>query len=140
MLANRFALQFFKSCRAPTLRYMSTIKFTPSHEYVKIEDGVGTIGITQHAADALGDIVYVSLPEVGDVFQASDSFGSVESVKAASDVYLPIGGEVIEINKLLEDDPGTVNSNPLENGWFIKVKLDGDGSGLLSEEDYKATL
>lgn len=141
MLGLRLAQRnLCKLHKANCLRLMSTIKFSASHEYVKIEDGVGTIGITQHAADALGDIVYVALPEVGDKFGAAESFGSVESVKAASDVYLPIAGEVIEINELLEDEPGTVNSSPVEDGWFIKVKLDGDGSDLMDEDAYNKTL
>ena len=141
MISLRFAQRaLLKLPKSSSLRLMSTVKYTASHEYVKIENGVGTIGITQHAADALGDIVYVALPDVGDTFEASDSFGSVESVKAASDVYLPIGGEVLEVNELLEDEPGTVNNSPLEDGWFVKIKLNGDGNNLMDEDAYNKTL
>ena len=143
-IGSRIGLQSMKMMsRTSSVRCMSTY-FTKSHEFIKVESGVGTIGITQHAADALGDIVYVSLPDVGDTFDAGESFGSVESVKAASDVYLPVGGEVVEVNELLDDEPGTVNSSPLENGWFVKIKLDSDGeaaaSALMDETAYKSSL
>ena len=81
-------------------RFLSTIKYTKSHEYIKIEGNIGTVGITGHAADALGDVVYVDLPSIGKSYNAGDSFGSVESVKAASDVYAPISGEVLEVNSV----------------------------------------
>ena len=98
-----------------------------------------TIGITDHAQEALGDVVFVELPEVGTVFAAADDAGVVESVKAASDVYAPIGGEVIAINSMLEDEPEIVNSDPYNDGWFYKLQPadTSDLDALLSAEDYQ---
>jgi glycine cleavage system H protein len=119
----------------------ATIKFSPSHEYIKIDGQVGTVGITEHAATALGDVVYVELPAVGATVTAGESFGSVESVKAASDVYAPVSGEVLEVNSVshlkifyayilmlqryqnLETSPGEINKSALGSGWFIKIKV-----------------
>eukprot|EP00286_Rhodomonas_abbreviata_P001063 CAMPEP_0181290772 /NCGR_PEP_ID=MMETSP1101-20121128/1592_1 /TAXON_ID=46948 /ORGANISM="Rhodomonas abbreviata, Strain Caron Lab Isolate" /LENGTH=149 /DNA_ID=CAMNT_0023395079 /DNA_START=42 /DNA_END=491 /DNA_ORIENTATION=+ len=115
--------------RVPRAQMMSTIKFSPSHEYIQIDGDVGTVGITAHAADALGDVVFVDLPSVGDKFVVGDSFGSVESVKAASDVYSPVEGEVVEVNSVLDSEPGTVNESALEKGWFMKLKIT-DTAGL----------
>jgi len=100
---------------------------------------VGTIGITDFAQSALGDIVFVDLPEVGDSFEKGESFGSVESVKAASDVYAPVGGEVTEVNEKLSDEPGMVNSEAEGDAWFIKIKISDESelSGLLDPAAYK---
>ena len=108
---------------------MSTIpdncKFTPSHEWVRIdEDGIATVGISDHAQDALGDIVFVDLPEVGATIHAKDEVAVVESVKAASDVYSPVSGEIVAINEELLDAPETVNSVPYDGGWFFKIRLE----------------
>ena len=123
-------------------RFMSGLRFTASHEYINLNGVVGTVGISQHAADALGDVVFVELPAVGSKFEAGASFGSVESVKAASDVYAPVSGEVVEVNSALVEDPSLVNSSPLEKGWFIKIKVDDAGSKhfntLLDEATYKS--
>ena len=101
-----------------------SIKYTPDHEWVQIEaDGVVTVGITVHAQDALGDVVFVDLPEVGKSFAAKDVAGVVESVKAAADVYMPVSGEITEVNEELRNDPALANSDPLGAGWFFKVKL-----------------
>ena len=101
-----------------------TIKYTPDHEWLQIEaDGTAIVGITHHAQDALGDVVFVELPEVGTTFAAKDVAGVVESVKAAADVYMPVNGEIIEVNEALRDDPSLANSDPLGAGWFFKVKL-----------------
>ena len=109
--------------------------FAESHEYAKVDGGVATVGITDYAANALGDIVFVDLPEVGDEVEKGEAFGAVESVKAASDVYAPISGEVVEINGALEDTPDLVNSSALEDGWFIKVKMSDEGEvGSLMDE------
>lgn len=110
-----------------------------AHEYCKIEGNVATVGITDFAQAALGDIVFVDLPETGDEFEAKDSFGSVESVKAASDVYAPISGKVVETNDLLTDDPGMVNTSAEGDAWFIKmeVKDDSELGGLMNEAQYK---
>ena len=100
------------------------------------------MGITAHAADALGDIVFVDLPSEGSEFEKGDSFGAVESVKAASDVYSPVAGEVIEINSVLDDSPGVVNESPIEEGWFMKVRLSDAGKadfeGMMDEGAYEA--
>lgn len=105
------------------LRLGHVEKFTKTHEWVKVEGGVGTIGITKHAADALGEIVYVDLPKVGAKYKAGASFAAVESVKAASDIYTPVSGEVVEINKNLTSKPDTINNSATEEGWMIKMKM-----------------
>ncbi len=102
---------------------------TPAHEYCKIDGNVATVGITDFAQAALGDIVFVDLPELGDEFEAKDSFGSVESVKAASDVYAPVSGKVLEVNEALTDEPGLVNTSAEDDAWFIKLEV-GDESEL----------
>jgi len=110
-----------------------------AHEYIKVDGKVGTVGITDFAQSALGDIVFVDLPDVGDEFAKGDSFGSVESVKAASDVYVPVSGTVTEINEKLSDEPGLVNSEAEGDAWFIKIEVsDPDElSGLLDPSAYK---
>ncbi|MGV8805332.1 MAG: glycine cleavage system protein GcvH [Polaromonas sp.] len=100
-----------------------TIKYTEDHEWLKIEGDSATVGITVHAQDALGDVVFVELPAVGAVLAQKDTAGVVESVKAAADVYMPVSGEVTEVNEALRDDPSLANSDPLGAGWFFKVKL-----------------
>jgi glycine cleavage system H protein len=101
-----------------------TIKYTPDHEWLQIEaDGTAIVGITHHAQDALGDVVFVELPAVGSSFKPKDVAGVVESVKAAADVYMPVTGEIIEVNEALRDDPALANTDPLGAGWFFKVKL-----------------
>ena len=115
------------------------LKFLSSHEWARVEsDGTITIGISDHAQDLLGDIVFVELPEVGQVFDAEADAAIVESVKAASDLYSPLSGEVIEINSLLEDQPEIVNSSPYEDGWFFKLTPSdmNELDNLLSPEDY----
>ena len=100
-----------------------------AHEYVAVDGKTGTVGITDFAQSALGDIVFVDLPEVGEEFQKGESFGSVESVKAASDVYAPVTGTVVEVNEVLSDEPGLVNSNAEDDAWFIKLEI-SDASEL----------
>jgi glycine cleavage system H protein len=117
------------------------LKFLSSHEWARIEsDGSITIGISDHAQDLLGDIVFVELPEVGQTLDAESDAAIVESVKAASDVYSPISGEVKEVNSLLEDQPEIINSSPYEDGWFYKISPSdlGELDNLLSPEDYSA--
>jgi glycine cleavage system H protein len=106
---------------------------------VKIDGGVGTVGITGHAAEALGEIVFVDLPKVGASFKAGTAFGAVESVKAASDVYTPVSGEIVEVNKELSSKPDTVNAEPTTGGWMIKVKLSNpsEADKLLDEAAYE---
>ena len=104
------------------MTYPTDLKYTKDHEWIRINDQNGHIGITDYAQEQLGDVVYVELPEVGRVFAQGDQFGSVESVKAVSDLYCPVSGEVIEVNSVLETQPELVNKDPHEN-WMIVVKL-----------------
>ena len=115
------------------------LKFTEEHEWLKLEGDVATVGITQHAAEQLGDLVFVELPEEGSNFEKNAEAATVESVKAASDVYCPLAGEVVEINQAIVDDPSLVNSDPQGAGWFFKLKLANvaDIEGLLDEAAYK---
>ena len=118
---------------------MSNIKYTSDHEWVQIEaDGVVTVGITVHAQDALGDVVFVDLPAIGTSFAAKDVAGVVESVKAAADVYMPVSGEITEVNETLRDDPSLANTDPLKTGWFFKVKLSdaAELDGLMDSTTY----
>lgn len=118
------------------------LKFTDEHEWLKIEDGVATVGITQHAAEQLGDLVFVELPEAGSTFVKGGTAATVESVKAASDVYCPLDGEVLESNQAIVDDPSLVNSDPQGAGWFFKLKLSNPSSAnvLLDEAAYKELI
>ena len=100
-----------------------TIKYTPDHEWLNVDGDTATVGITHHAQDALGDVVFVDLPAVGATFAAKDIAGVVESVKAAADVYMPLTGEILEVNEALRADPSLANSDPLGAGWFFKVKF-----------------
>jgi glycine cleavage system H protein len=113
------------------------LQYTRSHEWVRTEDDTATIGITDHAQDELGDVVFVELPEQGATFDAGDSFGTVESVKAVSDLYTPIGGEVVEINETLNDSPEKINEDPYGEGWIVKLRVSDEGSELLSSSDYE---
>ncbi|WP_250656619.1 glycine cleavage system protein GcvH [Alkalimarinus coralli] len=117
------------------------LKYLSSHEWVRVEaDGTATIGITDHAQDLLGDVVFVELPEVGAEISAGEEAGVVESVKAASDIFSPVSGEVLAVNEALEESPDLVNSEPYEDGWFFKVKLtdESDLASLLDAEAYAA--
>lgn len=110
------------------------LKYASSHEWVRLDDeGTATVGISDHAQDALGDIVFVELPEPGSIVNARDEVAVVESVKAASDIYSPLSGEVLEINEALVDAPETVNSSPYDNGWFFKLKPDEDNASEMDE-------
>ncbi|MGQ4002359.1 glycine cleavage system protein GcvH [Francisellaceae bacterium CB300] len=118
------------------------LKYTKSHEWVKVDGDVATVGITEHAQSLLGDLVYVELPEVGDEFSAGDDACVVESVKAASDVYAPIDGEVVEVNDGVVDDPAQVNSEPYNDGWLFKLKISNSSqlASLMSATDYSSTI
>jgi glycine cleavage system H protein len=102
------------------------LRYTESHEWVHVNGEIGTIGITDHAQKQLGEIVYLELPEVGHVFNADEEFGTVESVKAVSELYVPVSGEVVEVNKAAVGEPGIINDDPFGDGWLIKVKLSTD--------------
>jgi len=117
-----------------------TIKYTPDHEWIKVDGETAIVGITHHAQDALGDVVFVELPEVGKAFSAKDIAGVVESVKAAADVYMPVSGEVTEVNEALRADPSLANTDPLGAGWFFKVKLANPAEldALMDETSYSS--
>jgi glycine cleavage system H protein len=115
------------------------LQYTRSHEWVRTEGDTATIGITDHAQDELGDIVFVELPETGATFDAGDSFGTVESVKAVSDLYTPVGGEVVEVNEALSESPEKINEDPYGEGWIVKIQV-SDEADLLSASDYEQFL
>ncbi|WP_057938698.1 glycine cleavage system protein GcvH [Algoriphagus resistens] len=113
------------------------LKYTKDHEWVKIDGDVATIGITEFAAGELGDIVYVEVETTGDTLETNEVFGSVEAVKTVSDLFMPVSGEILEVNPDLEDSPELVNESPYGKGWMIKVKITGDlPEGLLSAAEY----
>ena len=116
-----------------------TVKYSKDHEWIDISDHeAATVGITIHAQDALGDVVFVDLPEVGKTFAQGEVAGVVESVKAAADVYMPVTGEIVEVNEALRNDPALANSDPLNTGWFFKVKMSdvSELEGLMEETAY----
>ena len=115
-----------------------TRKFTEDHEWLIVEGDIATVGITEHAQDALGDVVFVELPEVDKTYAQKEVAGVVESVKAAADVYMPIDGEITDVNEALRDDPALANSDPLNSGWFFKVKISNPAQldALLDETAY----
>ena len=117
-----------------------TLKYTEDHEWLKIDGDIAIVGITHHAQDALGDVVFVDLPAVGKTLAQKEVAGVVESVKAAADVYMPVSGEVLEVNEALRDDPALANTDPLGAGWFFKVKLSDVSQlvALMDETRYSA--
>ena len=121
---------------------MSEIKFSEDHEWILIEGGTGTVGITDYAQEQLGDVVFVELPEAGKTLAKGDEAAVVESVKAASELYAPVSGEVTEANDALAEDPAQVNSDPRGGGWFFKIKIaePSELDGLMDEAAYKAYI
>jgi glycine cleavage system H protein len=115
------------------------LQYTKTHEWVRREGDTATVGITEHAQDELGDVVFIELPEEGASFGAGDAFGTIESVKAVSDLYAPVGGEVVEVNEALNDAPEKVNEDPYGEGWIIRLQVSGEGN-LLSAEEYEKVL
>ena len=117
---------------------MSNIKFSKEHEWIKVDDEIATIGITKHATEMLGDVVFVELPKKGSLVEKGGNVGVVESTKAASDVYTPISGEVVESNQSIIDDPSKINSDPENEGWFFKLKIKNKSEidTLMNEEEY----
>lgn len=116
----------------------SNLKYTKDHEWVRVEGNIATVGITEYAQRQLGEVVYIELPTVGDRFEVTEPIGSVESVKAVSEFYSPITGEVVEVNQSVSDDPEALNDDPYGDGWLVKIKF-GDSSGLkalLSDQQY----
>ena len=115
------------------------LQYTKSHEWVRTQDDTVTIGITDHAQEELGDVVFVELPDVGATIAAGDSFGTVESVKAVSDLYTPVGGEVVEVNSSLEDAPEKINDDPYGEGWIVKLGT-SEVADLLSPDEYEKVV
>lgn len=115
------------------------LHYSKDHEWIRVEGDTGTIGITDYAQNSLGDVVYVELPKVGESFSAHESFGSVESVKAVSELFSPVSGEVLEVNESLQDEPEKVNSDPYGEGWMIRIRLSDKGEidSLLSAAEYE---
>ena len=122
----------------------SDLKFLDSHEWIKEDDNTFVVGISDHAQNELGEVVFVELPSIGDEFVSGDEAAVVESVKAASEVYTPISGEVIEVNDALEENPELVNTSPYEDGWFFKLKVSDENLGsidsLMTAEEYSSML
>jgi glycine cleavage system H protein len=116
--------------------------YTKDHEWIRVENGIGTVGITQHAQSELGDVVFVDLPKPGTPVQAKDAFGSVESVKAVSEIYSPIGGEIVETNPALNDRPEVVNADPYGEGWMVRIKIVNpeELKNLLTSMDYETYI
>ena len=122
----------------------SDLKFLDSHEWIRVDDNTVIVGISDHAQNELGEVVFVELPAIGDEFVSGDEAAVVESVKAASEVYTPISGEVIEVNDALEENPELVNTSPYEDGWFFKLKVSDENLGsidsLMTAEEYSSML
>ncbi|ADJ43626.1 glycine cleavage system H protein [Amycolatopsis mediterranei S699] len=112
------------------------LQYTKEHEWLKVEDGVATVGITAFAAESLGDIVFVQLPDAGSAITAGEVFGEVESTKSVSELYAPVSGEVVEVNGTTSDTPEVINSDPYTEGWLLKVRLTGDVPDLLDAAAY----
>ncbi|WIX88550.1 glycine cleavage system protein GcvH [Amycolatopsis sp. DG1A-15b] len=112
------------------------LQYTKEHEWLKVEDGIATVGITAFAAESLGDIVFVQLPEAGSNITAGEVFGEVESTKSVSELYAPVSGEVVEVNGTTSDTPEVINSDPYTEGWLLKVRLTGDVPDLLDAAAY----
>ena len=124
------------------MNFPQELLYTEDHEYCKVDGDIVTIGVTEYAQEQLGDITYVELPEIGDSFGKGDSLGVIEAVKAASDIYSPVSGEVVEINENLEDNPELINQECYEGGWILKLKLSdlSELDGLIKVDAYKATI
>lgn len=125
------------------MKFPSSLKYTKEHEWVAVKDGVATVGVTDHAQEALGDIVYLGdLPEVGDAVDMDDVIGVIESVKATSDIFAPLSGEVVGVNEALDDAPELVNESPYDQGWILKIELSdpGEVDDLLDVEAYQQLL
>lgn len=121
------------------MNYPDTLKYTKSHEWIRLEGDIAVVGITDFAQDALGDVVFVEVPEVGRIANSGEAIAVVESVKTASDIYAPVAGEVVEANSALADKPELLNSSPYGQGWLFKMKVSpADVAGLLSAADYQA--
>jgi len=118
------------------------LKYTKEHEWVRLDDNIATIGITDYAQGELGDIVFVELPGVGDTIKQSDTFGTIEAVKAVSDLYAPVSGKIVEVNPALEDEPMLINSDPYHDGWMIKIEMSdmSEADNLLEAPAYEGLI
>ena len=118
------------------------LRYSKDHEWVSVDGDIGTVGITDYAQHSLGDVVYIDMPRVGDKLSGHEAFGSVESVKAVSEIFMPVTGEITEVNDGLNDTPEAVNNDPYVGGWMIKVKMDnpGEADAMLSAEEYEEYL
>jgi len=123
-----------------TMTVPEQLRYTAEHEWVAIDGPTASVGITEHAAEALGDVVYVSPPAPGTKVTAGEPCGEIESTKSVSDLYSPVDGEVTEVNAEVEDDPGQVNADPYGSGWLFKVQVSGEPTDLLSAEEYTALI
>jgi glycine cleavage system H protein len=121
------------------MEYNESVKYQDSHEWLLVDGHTGIVGISDYAQDSLGDVVFVEFPELGKIIKKGDAFGVVESVKAASDVFMPVTGEIIEINTLLADNPEKINQSPFDEGWIIKIKIISmdEVASLMSASEYK---
>jgi len=118
------------------------LRYSKDHEWIRVEGDIATIGITDYAQHSLGDVVYVDMPRVGDKFGTHEAFGSVESVKAVSEIFTPVGGEVTDVNNAVNDTPESVNNDPYGSGWMVKVKMDnpGEADAMMSAVEYEEYL
>ena len=119
----------------------SDLLYTKDHEWIKIENGIATVGITDYAQGELGDIIFIELPEIGDSVQAEDSIGTIEAVKTVADIYSPINGEISEVNINLEDNPDSINTDPYDSGWIIKLNnFTNNDDNYLTSDQYKLLI
>ena len=119
----------------------SNLLYTKDHEWIKIENGIATVGITDYAQGELGDIIFIELPEIGDSVQAEDSIGTIEAVKTVADIYSPMNGEISEVNINLEDSPGSLNTDPYDSGWIIKLNnFTNNDDNYLTPDQYKSLI
>ena len=119
----------------------SDLLYTKNHEWVKIENGIATVGITDYAQGELGDIIFIELPEIGDSVQAEDSIGTIEAVKTVADIYSPMNGEILEVNINLEDNPDSLNTDPYDSGWIIKLNnFTNNDDNYLTPDQYKSLI
>ena len=119
----------------------SDLLYTKDHEWIKIENGIATVGITDYAQGELGDIIFIELPEIGDSVQAEDSIGTIEAVKTVADIYSPMNGEISEVNMNLEDNPDSINTDPYDSGWIIKLNnFTNNDDNYLTPDQYKSLI
>lgn len=124
------------------MNFPENLKYTKDHEWIKVEGNIGTIGVTEHAAGELGDVVYVDIPDAELEFAAEESFGTIEAVKTVADMFAPVAGKIVEVNEALEDAPETVNSDPYGDGWIIKIEIKdmAEVEGLMDAAAYKELI